>query len=271
VSIAPHIHPDNPAFPGDASPQSPFGILDSLRSIALWSVGIPHLAAWTALVIAVSKIADTRRIDTALKFMSHAVPALCGVRIPIEGRERIPANRAVVYVINHVNIFDMFAIYRAIPGYARSLELAEHFSWPIFGSFITAVGQIPVDPKDPKLTAKGLKKAAEMLRNGESIVVLPEGRRTLDGSVGWFYPGAFRLAINAKVDVVPMAIHGGRTVSRRGDWRIRPGTMAVRIGHPVSTTGLTLKEAPALAEQCRQRIIELLKPENSGENPTDTP
>ena len=263
MTLAPHVHPDSPHFPGDNSPQPAFGAADALRSLGIWAIGAPHLLGWAAFVALAAKLGATRRIDPALKLMSRTVPALCGVRIRVENQARIPANAPVVYVANHVNIFDMFALYRTIPGYARSLELAEHFSWPIFGAFITAAGQIPIDPSDARLTAKGLKRAADMLRQGDSVVVLPEGARTLDGSVGPCFPGAFRLAIGAEVPVVPLGIFGGRAISRRGDWRIRPGTMTVRVGEPVPTSKLTLRDAGALAQTCRQRIIALLQGETS--------
>lgn len=258
MTSTPHIDADSPEFPGDPTPQPPFGLRDSLRSAALWSIGVPHLAAWAAFAVAVSKVTDMRNIDPVFKLMCDAVLGLAGIRPSIVGRERIDAAATYVYVINHVNIFDMFIIYRAIPGYIRSLEHVDHFSWPIFGPFITAAGQIPVDPKDARVTAKGLKRAVEMLNAGVSIAVLAEGQRTLDGSVGRFYPGAFRLAIQAKVPVVPMAIRGGRAVSRRGEWRIRPGKIEIAFGDPIPSTGLVLKDAPALADRCREAVIDLL-------------
>jgi len=259
MTVSPHIDPDSPDFPGDSSPQPPFGVVDSLRSLAIWSVGVPHLAAWVGLIVGISKVADVRKVDRALKVMAKAVPRLCGVRVDVIGQNNLPPGESFVYVINHVNIFDMFAIYQAIPGYTRSLELAEHFSWPLFGPFITAIGQIPVEPKDKKVTARGLKKASDMLKAGDSLVVLPEGQRTLDGTVGHFYPGAFRLAISAGVRVVPMAIHGGRTVSRRGDWRVRPGKMSVIFGEPISTEGWNVKDAQQLADETRLKVIRLLQ------------
>jgi 1-acyl-sn-glycerol-3-phosphate acyltransferase len=259
MTITPHIDAGDPDFPGDPSPQTPFTLKDSLRSFIIWSIGIPHLAAWTGFVVMVSKLTDTKNIDKALNLMARAVPALAGVHINVEGREKIDPSATYVYVVNHVNIFDMFAIYKALPQYARSLEHIDHFSWPLFGPFIKALGQIPVDPSDKRVTAKGLKTALKMLKTGNSLVVLPEGERTLDGSVGHFYPGAFRLAIGAKVAVVPMAIYAGRTVSRRSDWRVRPGTMSVLFADPVSTERLTIKDADALAADCKKIIIEMLK------------
>lgn len=259
MTITPQIDADEPDFPGDPSPQPVFGLVDSVRSIGLWALGVPHLAAWTAFTVAVSRFTDTRRVDRLIKLMSRAVPRLAGIRVEVLGREGIDPASTYVYVVNHVNIFDMFAIYQAIPQYTRSLELAEHFDWPLFGQFITAAGQIPVDPKDARVTARGLKRASQMLRDGDSLVVLPEGERTLDGSVGRFYPGAFRLAIQTGRPVVPMAIKGGRTVSRRGEWRIRPGAMQVLFAAPVSTEGLTLKDTEDLTERCRAIVIELLQ------------
>ena len=259
MAIAPHLNAQSDKFPGDSTPQPPFGLLDSIRSLAIYSVGIPHFTAWTAFVLGVSRFMDLKHVDKALKLMSKAVPRLAGIEVSVLGQEAIDPARPYVFVANHVNIFDMFTLYQAIPQFTRSLELAEHFSWPVFGSFISAVGQIPVDPENPRITAKGLKKAAQMLLAGDSIVVLPEGERTLDGSVGHFYKGAFRLAVKTKVEVVPIAISGGRTVSRRGDWRVRPGKIEVVFGAPVSTEHLTLGDADFLAGECRQIIIDLLQ------------
>jgi 1-acyl-sn-glycerol-3-phosphate acyltransferase len=259
MTTAPHIDADSPEFPGDPTPQPPFGFKDSLRSAALWSIGIPHLAAWVAFAVAASKATDLRDLDPAFKMMCRLVTRLAGIRVDIVGRERIGSIATCVFVINHVNIFDMFVIYQAIPGYVRSLEHVDHFSWPVFGPFITAAGQIPVDPNDARVTARGLKRAVEMLGKGDSIAVLAEGSRTLDGSVGPFFPGAFRLAIKAKVPVVPMAIRGGRAVSRRGEWRIRPGKIEIAFGDPMPTTGLALKDAGALADRCRAAVIDLLQ------------
>ena len=257
--MTPHIDPGSPDFPGDPTPQPPFGFSDTLKSLARWSVGVPHLIGWTGFVVAVSRFSDTRRVDWALKLMARAVPKLAGIGVEVLGREVIDKGTPYVYVVNHVNLFDMFVLYRAIPGYVRSLELAEHFSWPIFGQFITATGQIPVDPNDSRVTALGLSRASAMLEDGDSLVVLPEGSRTLDGSVGRFYPGAFRLAIKSGVQVLPMAIKGGRTVSRRGEWRVRSGKVQVVFGAPVSTDGMTLENTDELGGRCREIVIDLLQ------------
>lgn len=258
MSTAPHIDAASPAFPGDPSPQPPFNFRDSLRSLVLWPVGICFFAAAVASVRLAAKFTDLRRIDSLLKWYSRLIPSAIGVKVNVEGADLLDLSKSYVYVLNHVNIFDMLVVYQAIPQYTRAFEHIDHFSWPIVGPFLHAIGQIPVYPQDKRKTVKSLRKAAELLAAGESFTVLPEGERTLDGSLGPFYLGAFNLAINAGVSVVPMAIRGGRAVSRRGDWRFRPGVEEVLVGAPVSTNGLTPSHASDLAEECRQIIIDLL-------------
>ncbi|MDJ0763830.1 MAG: lysophospholipid acyltransferase family protein [Myxococcota bacterium] len=258
MTMTPHIDPSHPSFPGDPLPQPPFGFRDTVRSALMWAVGLVELMGWSAVVNTVSNYVDVREIDFLLKWMSKAMPASLGIRVQVTGAHQLDPDRPYVYVANHVNIFDMFVLYQAIPQFSRGLELAEHFSWPIVGPLIRAAGQIPINQEDARENVKSLKRAAQMLKQGESITVLPEGSRTWDGSVGHFYPGAFRLAIGQRVPVVPMAIRGGRAVCRRGDWRFRPGREEVLIGTPVVTEGLRMSEASDLASTCRQIIIDML-------------
>ncbi|MCP4199427.1 MAG: 1-acyl-sn-glycerol-3-phosphate acyltransferase [Proteobacteria bacterium] len=256
--MTPHIDAASPAFPGDSTPQPPFNFGDSLRSLAHWPVGIGLFAAAVATVRVAAKFTDLHRIDSLLKIYSRIIPKAIGVKVKVEGADLLDLSKSYVYVLNHVNIFDMLVIYQAIPQYTRAFEHIDHFSWPIIGPFLQVVGQIPVYPKDKRKTVKSLRMAAELLAQGESFTVLPEGERTLDGSLGPFHLGAFNLAIKAGVSVVPMAIRGGRAVSRRGDWRFRPGVEEVLVGAPVSTKGLTTSGAIGLAKECRQIIIDLL-------------
>jgi len=258
MSLCPEVDPRDPGFPGDPSPEPLFGPLDGIGSVLRWGIGAPHLAAWSAAVVGLSRITDLRKMDPLFKFMARVIPASVGVRFEIQGAAAVPRDTACVFVSNHVNIFDIFIIYGSVPGPARGLELVDHFSWPLIGPILKAVGQIPVDPADRRATVQGLRRATELLQSGMSIVVLPEGSRTLDGSLGPFFPGAFRLAIQAQVPVVPLALRGGRAISRRGDFRVRPGTEQVLIGAPIPTAGLPLSAAGQLATASRQKIIDLL-------------
>jgi 1-acyl-sn-glycerol-3-phosphate acyltransferase len=227
--------------------------------MALWPIGLGFFAATVGAIRLAAKVTDLRRIDSLVKVFSRIIPSTMGIQVQVKGADLLDLSKSHVYVVNHVNVFDMLVIYHSIPQYTRAFEHIDHFSWPIIGPFLSAVGQIPVYPDEKRKTVKSLRRAAELLKKGESFTVLPEGERTLDGSLGPFFLGAFNLAINAGAAVVPMAIRGGRAVSRRGDWRFRPGVEEVLFAAPVPTTGLTLSQAPDLAKKCRQIIIDLLQ------------
>ncbi len=259
MTMTPDIEATSPDFPGDPEPQPPLSFRDTVRSVPLWTIGLVQLATWMGIVRVAARVTNLQRRDFLLKWMCRSIPATIGIDITVKGAKTLDPARPYVFVANHVNIFDMFALYQAIPGYTRALEHIDHFSWPFIGPLLTAAGQIPVDPRNPRLTARGLKKAKEMLDRGESLTVLAEGSRTLDGSVGHFFPGAFRLAIKAGVPVVPIAIKGGRKISRRGDWRVRQGREEVLLAAPLPTENLRAADSGKLAEQCRSVIVDLLQ------------
>lgn len=259
MAMTPHVDPGSPNFPGDPSPQPPFGLRDSLQSGFLWSIGLAELSLLTGTYRALRRFTDGKNIDFLAKLMGRAIPRSVGIKVVISGVDAHDKTSPCVYVSNHVNIFDLCVLYAAIPQYTRALEHVDHFSWPIIGPFLRDAGQIPIDPDNPRQSAKALRQAARFLGEGNAITVLPEGSRTLDGTVGHFFPGAFRLAIRARVPVVPIALRGGRALSRRGDWRMRPGLEEVLFGAPISTVDLKLNAGAELADRCREIIIDLLQ------------
>ncbi|MCU0661110.1 MAG: 1-acyl-sn-glycerol-3-phosphate acyltransferase [Myxococcota bacterium] len=258
MTLHPQHREPNDAFPGDPSPEPVLGLTDAARSLWRWSVGLPHLAAWSLGLRLAAQRRDLKHEDRLFKILCDYSSRLAGLEVRVRGGQSIDQAKTHVYVCNHVNIFDLFVMYQAIPQLVRALEHADHFEWPLVGPFITAAGQIPLDPNVPLSAARGLRRAASYLEQGISLAVLPEGERTLDGTVGPFYSGAFRLAIKAKVPVVPMAIRGGRRISRRGDWRMRAGAEEVLLGAPIPTSALHLRDATALATTARQAVIDLL-------------
>jgi len=124
-------------------------------------------------------------------------------------------------------------VFQSIPYFHRSFQDESHFKVPIYGGCIRVFGQVPVRRRDKEFNRRAFEHAAEMIRNGDSFVVFPEGHRTRDGRLGKFYPGGFRLARLAGVPVIPMAIKGLRNVSPASDWRIRPGRVDVLFGEPL--------------------------------------
>ena len=145
-----------------------------------------------------------------------------------------------------------------LPFHTRAFQDIAHFRIPIYGGFVRTLGQLPVSRDDKELNARSYARAAELLRAGSCFAVFPEGHRTRDGKLGAFHQGAFRLAINAGVPVVPMGMRGLRNVCPAGDWRMRPGTVDVLFGEPLPTAGLGEADVADLTNRARAALNALL-------------
>ena len=153
------------------------------------------------------------------------------VRVEVRGRENINKNTSYVFVANHQGAYDIFLIY----GY-----LGHNFKWmmkkslrkiPFVGKACAAAGHIFVDRNSPKSIMETLHKAEATLKDGMSLVVFPEGSRTPDGKLHRFKKGAYQLAIDLNLPVVPLTIDGAYAVMSRNTYLITPGKMILTI-HP---------------------------------------
>ena len=146
-------------------------------------------------------------------------------------------------------------VFQSIPYFHRSFQDEAHFKIPIYGGCIRVFGQVPVRRKDKAFNKIAFEKATEMIHGGDSFVVFPEGHRTRDGRLGPFYPGGFRLAKQAEVSVIPMAMKGLRNGCPAGDWRLRPGRVDVLFGEPIPHDA---GEPEELARLARAALNDLL-------------
>jgi 1-acyl-sn-glycerol-3-phosphate acyltransferase len=188
----------------------------------------------------------------------------CGVKVIREGwdsalRERV----AYVAMANHISHFDVMALYGHVPLSMRPVAKQELSRIPVFGWVLWAGAAIMIDRRNRKKAADSLRWAAAVIRAGSSVLVFPEGTRTPEGRMGTLKKGAFHLALEAQVPVLPIGVEGSGKILPPHSLRIRPGTIHLRIGKPIETTGLRNNDAgrralmaqveDALAELSRQR------------------
>jgi len=241
-------------------PLEPFTPLETALSVLRWGVGLAHLGSWLGLFVVLDRtVISGRRFDQLGKFVCRRVTGLAGIRVRQHGLEHLQPGAAYVFCINHVSLMDLFVVFQSIPYFHRSFQDARHFKIPVYGGCIRVFGQIPVDRKDKALNRAAYARAAQMLRAGDSFVVFPEGHRTRDGRLGPFHLGAFRLAIDAGVPVVPMVLRGLRNICPAEDWRLRGGDVDVIFGEPLPGAGLTEADAPGLRDRTRAAMNELMR------------
>lgn len=121
-----------------------------------------------------------------------------------------------------------------------------------------ALGMVLIDRSNPRRAARAVLELEKVLRRGEWTVVFPEGTRSIDGIVGPFAAGSFAAALAANVDILPVAIAGSGQMLSKGGFRVRPSKVHVRIGKPISTSGLTQSDRFALAAKARESVETLL-------------
>jgi 1-acyl-sn-glycerol-3-phosphate acyltransferase len=204
----------------------------------LW-VGLNGLIA-TAVVGSVVIIASVLRVrgriyPAAARFWSRWLLAVSGVRLQVEGRERLALDRPQIVISNHESWYDVFAISASMPKTFHFVAKKELERIPLFGRAWKAAGHVSIDRSDRQSAIRSLETAgASMASEDAAVVIFPEGTRSPDGRLLPFKKGAFMLSRTSGVELLPAAVSGSRVVMAKGTWRIRPGTITVRYGRPIA-------------------------------------
>ncbi len=186
---------------------------------------------------------------------SRTVLFFCGIKVHFEGLENIDWDKNYVIAGNHLSLMDIPPFIAYFPGKLRWVFKQELASIPIFGWIISIV-HISVDRKNRKKSIKSFKNAREKLKKGVSVIIFPEGTRSLTGNVGEFKKGAFIFAIENQIDVAPYAIYGSREVLPPNSTKIEPGEIFISFRKPVSSKNMTYDDRNNLLEKTRNVIIE---------------
>ncbi len=179
------------------------------------------------------------------------------MRVIPHGMDAIDANTPHVYVVNHVSIMDIPAILLGVPahGFVAKRELERV---PFFGAAARAVGVVYIDRENRKSAFAAYEEAAEKVRDGQSVIVFPEGTRGATYALRPFKKGPFVLAIRAGVPIVPVVMHGTIEVTPNGTLNVTPGTVNVHLLPAIETTGLTYGDRNALADRVHESMVRAL-------------
>ena len=172
-----------------------------------------------------------------------------GVRVRATGLEHLDPSRSYVIAANHQSIYDIPIIFTTLPLQLRIVAKESLGRVPFLGWHLQRTGHLLVDRTNPG--AGILKRMATLIRSARSLIVFPEGTRSVDGSVGRFKGGIFLLAIDSSLPVLPVSIARSRFVMTKGQLMVRPEEVVVTVHEPLTTDGITREDARAFAEQVR--------------------
>ncbi len=170
------------------------------------------------------------------------------------------ARRPYLFVSNHRSMADVYML-ALLPWEMKFLSKDSVFRIWLLGWEMKVAGDISLTRGDKESARKAMLEMRQRLLDKSSVVVFPEGTRSADGSLAKFRDGAFRLAIDLGVDIVPLAISGTETALPKHSLVFQRTTATVEVLPPVPTAGLTAADAPALAERVRVGIARALKVE----------
>ena len=227
----------------------------SLVAIAIWppAVALVLLVTWP---FDRNRAVAGRLLRMCGAFISRSFPFW---RIRIDGRWP-PGRGAYVVVANHQSFLDIFLLSN-IPHEMKWVAKKELFRIPWVGWAFFLVGDIPVDRGDAASAVKLMAKARGYLQRGMSVMIFPEGTRSRDGKLLPFKAGAFKLAVDAGVPVLPIAVSGTAQGMPKGTPWVRPSRLTVRILDPVPTAGLGDRDLRRLRDGVRDAIARALEEE----------
>lgn len=170
------------------------------------------------------------------QFWSRSFYRLMFLPVTVEGLEHIQPGQSYVFVSNHQSMFDVWLIYGWLPVIFKWLMKAELRKVPFVGIACKAAGHIFVDRKNPKAAMESMENIKKQLKDGVCTVIFPEGTRTKDGQVGRFKRGAFQIALDLKLPIIPISLSGCYDVLPKGKPFVYRRPVRMYVGEPIDIT-----------------------------------
>jgi 1-acyl-sn-glycerol-3-phosphate acyltransferase len=177
--------------------------------------------------------------------------------VGVTGLDKLDTSKPHVYAANHASALDIPVLYVNLPFQFRIAFKKELLAYPVVGWQLKRSGQICIDQQNPSRSIGSIRTALKGLKDGMPLVIFPEGGRTPDGEIKPFLPGAFFLAIKAQVDVVPVALVGTYELLPMNTYHIKCRPLEMRVGEPIPTAGLTLRDMEALSAKVQKALEDL--------------
>jgi len=176
------------------------------------------------------------------------------IKVECNGFEHLNPKQSYIFTANHQSIFDILAVYGWIPFIFKWVMKMELRNLPFIGAACAAAGHIFIDRSNPMAAKHSLEKAAEQLIHGNSVVIFPEGTRTRTGKLGKFKRGAFLLAMELKLPIVPITISGSFERLPKHTVLVKPGTIKIIVHSPLDVSKYTMEQSSELLRTTQEII-----------------
>lgn len=224
------------------------------------AVAIPLIYLYTFVMGSLSLIISLydpagRRQHWCARAWCRMIALTAGARVRVHGApEHIQPGTSYVFLSTHQSYMDIPAMLGYLPAQLRIAAKKSLFRIPFMGWHLTRAGHIPIDRSSTQNAVASMQKAADYLRDGICAFVFPEGTRSRDGYLHKFKKGGFKLALQARVPIIPITIIGSRQVLPPDEIIFRPGPIDMYVDAPIPTSGLTDEDL----ERLMQTVYEIM-------------
>lgn len=242
-----------------AIPGRNYGLLSALRSYLIFDPLIWLYTLILGLLALPGGVFDRsgRRLHWFSRAWSWLIMKTIVSPVKVTGLDQIDTSKPHVYAANHASALDIPVLYVNLPFQFRIAFKKELLSYPIVGWQLKRSGQICIDQQNPSHSISSIRAALKGIKGGLPLVIFPEGGRSPDGEIKPFLPGAFFLAIKAQVDIIPMALVGTYELLPMNTYHIKCRPLEMRVGEPISTIGLTMRDLASLSARVQSALEEL--------------
>ncbi|HEX4155209.1 MAG TPA: lysophospholipid acyltransferase family protein [Acidobacteriaceae bacterium] len=234
--------------------------------VLTYMVVLPLLAVATAFFGSISLVcglwdSSGRQQHAIARMWARVLLRIALSPVRVEGLERLQPLRAAgsrrpvaVYASNHLSYYDTPMLFAKLPFQFRILAKASLWKLPFIGWYLNRSGQVPIDQSSARAGVASLGRGVKTLEHGLPLVIFPEGSRAPDGQLRPMVAGAAWMAIKAQVPLVPLTLIGTYELLPIHVYALRPRPLKLIVGEPISTAGLTTRDADALTERLRTEI-----------------
>jgi 1-acyl-sn-glycerol-3-phosphate acyltransferase len=238
------------------TPDSRYGWPSRLRSYLFFN---PLIWAYTLILGSISLLVsmfdrDGRAQHKLAVLWSWLIMKTILSPVTVTGMEKVTGTAPRVYAVTHASALDIPIIYVHLPFQFRIIFKSELLAYPFVGWHLRRSGQVCINQQNPSASIGSIKSALKSLRSGVPLVIFPEGGRSRDGEILPFLPGAFFLAIKAQADIVPIALVGTFDLLPMNTYHIKSRQLEMRVGDPISTVGMTLRDTDAVSARVKAAI-----------------
>jgi len=195
---------------------------------------------WGVIAIVTSFFTRTGNpVHIVASMWARGILFVSRIKVTVNGLANIDPTQSYVYMSNHQSNFDIPVLLAFLPVQFRWLAKAELFKIPIFGRAMRGAGYVKIDRFNQEAAFESINEAARKMKNGVSVMIFPEGTRSLDGNLRSFKKGGFIMAVDAGVPIVPVVIKGTWPIMDKSSLRINTGEVSLNIETPIATTDYT--------------------------------